>query len=45
MYSGSRGTVTVIAPQWQVERSEVSVAAMLSRTFQAGVYLTESGSV
>lgn len=34
MYSGSRGTVTVMAPQWQLERIEVSVAAMLSRVAQ-----------
>ena len=45
MYSGSRGTVTVMAPQWQLERIEVSVAAMLSRVVQAGVCQTESGSV
>jgi hypothetical protein len=31
MYSGGRGTVTVMAPQWQLERIEVSVAAMLCR--------------
>lgn len=38
MYFGSRGTVTVMAPQWQLERIEVSVAAMLSRDAQAGVF-------
>jgi hypothetical protein len=27
--------VTVMAPQWQLERIEVSVAAMLSRVVQA----------
>lgn len=37
MYSGSRGAVTVMAPQWQVERIEasLSVVAMLSRAVTA----------
>jgi hypothetical protein len=33
--------VTVMAPQWQLERIEVSVAAILSRIVQAGVCQTE----
>jgi hypothetical protein len=37
--------VTVMAPQWQLERIEVSVAAILSRVVQAGVRQTESGTV
>ena len=37
--------MTVMAPQWQLERIDVSVAAMLSRVVQAGVYYqTESGT-
>lgn len=34
---GSQGTVTVMVPQWQLERIEVSVAAMLSRVVQLRV--------
>lgn len=30
-----------MAPQWQLERIEVSVTAMLSRVVQAGVCLAE----
>jgi len=30
MWSGSRGTMTVIAPQWQLERIGVDSSAMLS---------------
>ena len=37
--------MTVMAPQWQLERIEVSVAAMLPRVVQAGICQAESGSV
>lgn len=45
MYSGSRGTVTVMVPQWQLERFEVSVAAMLSLVVQGEGYQGGLGEI